>query len=80
MAAASKGHVEVVDRLLATHLLDVNAMIGQFLDAIVMACREGRTEAVRLLLKAGADVSNGMALKIAKLNGRAGCVTLLQVR
>ncbi|KAK3943389.1 ankyrin repeat-containing domain protein [Diplogelasinospora grovesii] len=53
-AAAAKGHIEVMERLL-DHGVDINARGGRDGTALQAAALQGRPEAVQLLLKRGAN-------------------------
>lgn len=57
MYAARGGHATVLRRLLEPNGVNVDERNKEHATALYIACREGHTECVRLLVEAGADVN-----------------------
>jgi len=78
MWAAAEGHVEVVDALLAAQADFQTPLEDSGFNAFYFAVREGKTDVIRLLLKAGADINGAMNPKNTRgKNVRKGTSPLL---
>lgn len=82
MYAARGGHANVLRRLLEPDGLNVDERNKEHATALYIACREGHTECVRLLVEAGADVNittktRRRPLHCASMNNHVGVARLL---
>lgn len=81
--AAYNGHTEVVKLLLSHPGCDVDGRDDQGCTALWQAARNGRTQALRLLLAAAADPSipgeqGWLAIDVAREKDRTECISLLE--
>jgi uncharacterized protein len=84
MKAAREGHVGITRALLAHGCGDIDARNWAGRTALYWACMNGRTNAVLLLLEAGADMriastDGRTALDRARESGHHNCVAVLEV-